>query len=75
MKDLTKEWPRGAQDYTVVDVAKWHPDRRWSEKEPPMLEWLKNLDHPSWFAWERPRGHMIFEDSDVAALFVLRWSS
>ena len=74
MKDLTKFFPLDASVYTVIDVAKWHPDRRWSEIEPPMLDWLRALDHPGWFAWERPRGQMIFSDRDVAALFVLRWS-
>ena len=71
MKDLTREFPPEARDYTVVDVQEWE---WWWAKEQDMLEWLKNLDHPSWFAWERPRGQMIFEDSAVATLFVLRWS-
>lgn len=77
MKDLTKEfplWTIASKHFTVIDVAKWYPDRRWSEVEPQMLEWLRALDHPSWFAWERPRGKMIFGDHDVATLFALRWS-
>ena len=74
MKDLTKEWPRwplGAQDYTVIDLGHW----QWCwAKEQDMLAWLEALDHPSWFAWERPRRQMIFGDHDVATLFALRWS-
>ena len=77
MKDLTRLFPVGADNYTVIDVRKWYSNSTqiWVEKEPQMLEWLRNLDHPSWFSWERPSGQMIFGDSDVAALFVLRWSS
>jgi hypothetical protein len=38
-----------------------------------MLEWLENLEHSSWFAWEKPRGVMIFQDNRIALMFVLRW--
>ena len=71
MKDVTKDWPVGAVNYTVVDVRGW---QWWWAKEQDMLEWLKTLDHPSWFAWERPNGTMVFESEEIAELFVLRWA-
>lgn len=80
MKDLTKHFPldgTGAlldrTKYTVVDIGMWDSDEWWN-KEPAMLAWLKNFDHPSWFAWERPKGEMVFEDSKIAVQFVLKWS-
>ena len=71
MKDLTKFFPQDATNYTVIDVSRW---QWWRAKEQDMLEWLKNFDHPSWFAWERPNGTMVFESQEIAELFVLRWS-
>lgn len=80
MKNITKTFPMGVgkfnrantEDYTIVDVSN-RPDRlRAVEKK--MLEWLETYDHPSWFAWERPRDTMIFEDDKIAELFVLKWT-
>lgn len=73
MRDATKSWPMGVTTYTVVDVSDWHDDSWWS-KEQNMLAWLRSLDHDSWFAWERPRGTMVFESQAMAELFVMRWS-
>lgn len=73
MKDLTKDFPQGATGYTVVDLRFWEDNRLW-DIERNMLEWLRDFDHPSWFAWERPNGTMVFESREMAELFVLRWS-
>jgi hypothetical protein len=73
VKDVTRDWPVGCQDYTVVYLGEWDSDN-WPQKESMMLTWLKDYDHPSWFAWERPRHQMVFEDANVAATFVLKWS-
>ena len=58
-------------NYTVIDVSAWHDQVKYQERK--MLEWLENLEHSSWFAWERPRGIMIFQDNRIALMFVLRW--
>ena len=55
------------EGYTVVNVSD-------SSCETEMLEWLENYDHPSWFAWERPRNTMLFENSKMAELFILKWA-
>lgn len=73
MKDVTKDWPVGCTGYTVVDISDWNSEEWWS-KETEMLDWLRTYDHPSWFAWERPNGTMVFEDNKMATLFVMRWS-
>jgi deoxycytidine triphosphate deaminase len=75
MKNITKTFPMGVgkfnrantEGYTVIDVS----DR---SREKEMLEWLESYDHSSWFAWERPRNTMVFEDSKMAELFVLKWA-
>lgn len=79
MENITKTFPMGVgglgrsttPDYTIIDVSAWHDQLLYQEQE--MLEWLENHNHPSWFAWERPRGTMIFQDHRVALMFVLRW--
>lgn len=79
MENITKTFPMGVgglgrsttPDYTVVDVSGWHDQLLYQEQE--MLEWLQNHNHPSWFAWERPRGTMIFQDHRMAMMFVLKW--
>jgi len=72
MKDSTKEFPMGcSRDYTVVDVS--HCKEQLIFNENKMLKWLRNYDHPSWFAWERPADKMIFEDKKMATIFALTW--
>lgn len=73
MKDLTKEFPLGCKDYCVVDISDW-VSYNWLSKEYQMLNWLKEYDNPSWFAYERPRGKILFQDSKIATEFILKWS-
>lgn len=60
------------EDYVIVDISGWQ--NQLSLRETEMLEWLEKFDHPSWFAWERPRKTMLFQDVKMAELFVLTWS-
>ena len=79
MENITKTFPMGVgglsrgttPDYTEVNVA--HLGEDFIDIEKDVVEWLENLEHSSWFAWERPRGLMIFENNTVAYLFILRW--
>ena len=76
MENISKSFPIGVShgttaDYTEVNVAYLGEDFIDIEKD--VVEWLENLEHSSWFAWERPRGLMIFQDNRIALMFVLRW--
>jgi hypothetical protein len=67
MIDITSVFPKGCTDYTVIDVSETRSNNR------EMLRWLREFDHDSWFAWERPDNKVIFEKEDIAVLFTLRW--
>ena len=77
MKNYSGDFPVGYEgftDYTTVYIGEWDHDD-WGKRLPDMLQWLHDYQHPSWFAWERPRAEFMFEDSVIASLFVLTWMS
>ena len=72
MNDITRVFPKGCTDYTMIDVSEKR-NSNWLTWESEMLRWLTEFDHDSWFAWERPDNKVIFEKEDIAVLFALRW--